>query len=146
MKISVDAVTFGQITEGYKNSEEDGVVGYGGRLNIRPKYQREFVYKENQRNAVMDTVWKGFPLNVMYWVHNEDGTYELLDGQQRTISFCSFVAGEFMMNFDSNLQGIDNMTAEQKRRILDYPLQIYICEGSPAEQLDWCRIINIAGE
>ena len=146
MKIELHQFTIGQITEGYRNSEEDGVVGYGGRLNIRPKYQREFVYKENQRNAVMDTVWKGFPLNVMYWVHNEDGTYELLDGQQRTISFCSFVAGEFMMNFDSNLQGIDNMTAEQKRRILDYPLQIYICEGTPAEQLDWFRIINIAGE
>lgn len=28
------------------------VVGYGGRLNIRPAFQREFIYKEKQRDEV----------------------------------------------------------------------------------------------
>jgi hypothetical protein len=146
MKINLKKFTIGQVAEGYTNSDEEGVVGFGGKLNIRPKYQREFVYDNNKRNAVMDTVWKGFPLNVMYWVHNADDTYELLDGQQRTISFCSYIVGEYFMNFDNNLRGFDNLTAEQKKKILNYELQIYVCEGTPSDQLDWFRIINIAGE
>ena len=53
----------------------------------------------------------------MYWVHNDDGTFELLDGQQRTISFCSFVVGEYIMNFDNNLRGMDNMAYERQQGI-----------------------------
>ena len=29
---------------------------------------------------------------------------------------------------------------------MDYPLMIYICEGTDKEKLDWFKIINIAGE
>ena len=102
MKIELTRVTIRELVDGYadKGATEEGIVGYGGRLNIRPKYQREFVYDEKKRNAVMDTVWKGFPLNVMYWVRNEEGNFELLDGQQRTISICQYVWGEYMMRFD----------------------------------------------
>ena len=146
MKIELHQFTIGEVVDGYRNSDEEGVVGYGGRLNIRPKYQREFVYDPPKQMAVMDTVWKGFPLNVMYWVRNDDGTFELLDGQQRTLSICRFIAGEYMMTFDGVLRGWSNMNAEQQRRVLDYKLQIYICEGTPSEQLDWFRVINIAGE
>ena len=68
MKIELKKIKIRELVEGYKDSNEEGVVGWGGRLNIRPKYQREFVYKDKQRDAVIDTVSKGFPLNVMYWV------------------------------------------------------------------------------
>ena len=95
MKIELHEITVGEIAAGYTDNDEEGVTGYGGRLNIRPKYQREFVYKEDKRNAVIDTIVKNFPLNVMYWVKNEDGTFEVLDGQQRTVSFCQYVAGDF---------------------------------------------------
>ena len=87
MKIELNEVSIGEICRGYIDNAEEGVVGYSGKLNIRPKYQREFVYDEKKRNAVIDTIMKGFPLNVMYWVKNEDGNFEVLDGQQRTISF-----------------------------------------------------------
>lgn len=148
MKIELNQVTIRELVEGYADNSatEEGIVGYGGQLNIRPKYQREFVYDERKRNAVMDTVWKGFPLNVMYWVRNEEGNYELLDGQQRTISICQYVWGEYLMLFDDKLLGFDNLTVEQQDRILDYELQVYICEGTADEQLNWFRIINIAGE
>lgn len=87
MKIELHEIAIKDIASGYADNNEEGVVGYGGLLNIRPKYQREFVYDEKKRNAVIDTIVKGFPLNVMYWVKNEDGTFEILDGQQRTIRF-----------------------------------------------------------
>lgn len=151
MKIDLHEVRVRELCAGYNDLsiQEEGIVGYGGRLNIRPKYQREFVYDEKKRNAVMDTVWQNFPLNVMYWVKTDgaDGIdYEVLDGQQRTISICSFIAGEYMMEFDGNLLGFNNMTQEQQNRILDYKLQVYICEGTDEEKIKWFQRINIAGE
>ena len=89
--IELKQIPIRDVANGYVDSAENGVVGYGGKLNIRPAYQREFVYKEKQRNAVIDTITHNFPLNVMYWCENDDGSYELLDGQQRTISICQYV-------------------------------------------------------
>lgn len=142
MKIELHEILVKELVANYINSEEEGVIGYNGLLNIRPKYQREFVYNDKQREAVIDTVIKGFPLNVMYWCKNEDGTFELLDGQQRTISICEYVKGTF--SYGSNY--LFNLTATDKEQILNYKLMIYICEGNDKEKLEWFRTINIAGE
>ena len=141
MDITLKEINIGEIVNGYRDSAENGVVGYGGRLNIRPAFQREFVYKEQQRNAVIETVQKGFPLNVMYWVEDENGNYELLDGQQRTLSICQYVHGDFSLRN----RAFHNLTEAEKRQILDYPLMIYVCKGTDKEKLDWFQIINIAG-
>ena len=81
-------ISIGKVFEGYVDSAENGIVAYNGLLNVRPAFQREFVYKDKQRDEVVNTVRKNFPLNIMYWVKSDDGNYELLDGQQRTISIC----------------------------------------------------------
>ena len=128
--------------KGIKDNNEEGVIGYNGNLNIRPKYQREFVYDIKMRNAVIDTIRKGFPLNVMYWVKNEGGTFEVLDGQQRTISFCQYVTGDFSIDN----RAFHNLTEVEKNEILDYCCMVYFCEGNDKEKLDWFKIINIAGE
>ena len=141
MKIELHEIKIRDIVNGYVDSQESGVVGYGGKLNIRPAFQREFVYKEKQRNAVIETVVKGFPLNVMYWVEDDGGNFELLDGQQRTISICQYVNGDFSINS----RAFHNLTETEKKHILDYPLMIYICKGNDKEKLDWFKIINIAG-
>ena len=142
MKIELNEISIREVAENYVDNAEDGVVGYNGKLNIRPKYQREFVYDEKQRNAVIDTIRKGFPLNVMYWVKNEDGTYEVLDGQQRTVSFCQYINGDFSIDN----RAFHNLTKTERDLILDYKLMIYFCEGNDKEKLDWFKIINIAGE
>lgn len=146
MKIELRKIKVREVVEGYKDNAEEGVVGYGGKLDIRPKYQREFVYKDAQRDAVIDTVKNNFPLNVMYWVVREDGGYEVLDGQQRTISLAQYVNGDFSIDFNGRLAMFHNLTPEEKNQILDYELMIYFCEGTDKERLDWFRIINIAGE
>ena len=142
MKIELKEITIREVSKGYINDNEEGVVGYDGKLNIRPKYQREFVYKDKQRDAVIETVNKNFPLNVMYWVKNEDDTYEVLDGQQRTISICEYVNGSFSLNS----MYFHNLTNVEKEKILDYKLMVYFCEGNDKEKLDWFKTINIAGE
>lgn len=145
MKIELKKVTIREVAENYRDNNEDGVVGYDGKLNIRPKYQREFVYSDKQRDAVMGTILKSFPLNVMYWAVNEDGTYEVLDGQQRTISFCQYVNGDFSINIDGHPMAMHNLTQPQKDQILNYELMVYVCEGNDQEKLDWFKTINIAG-
>lgn len=141
MKIKLHEIPVREVVAGYKDSAEHGVEGYNGRLNIRPAFQREFIYKDKQRDEVIRTVIKDFPLNVMYWVKSDDGNFEILDGQQRTISFCQYVSGDFSIDH----KGFDNLTQTEREQILNYPLMIYICEGTDKEKLDWFKIINIAG-
>jgi hypothetical protein len=142
MKIELKEITIREVAEKYVDNAEEGVIGYNGKLDIRPKYQREFVYNEKKRNAVIETIRKNFPLNVMYWVKNDDGTFEVLDGQQRTISFCQYINSVFSLEN----QAFHNLTGVEKEQILDYKLMIYFCEGNAREKLDWFKIINIAGE
>lgn len=142
MKIELHEIIVREIANGYIDNAEEGVKGYGGLLNIRPKYQREFVYDETKRNAVLDTIIKGFPLNVMYWVKNEDGSFEVLDGQQRTISFCQYVNGDFSLHN----KAFHNLTNTEKNAILNYKCMVYFCEGNDLEKLEWFKTINIAGE
>ena len=142
MEIKPNEITIREVSNKYINDNEEGVVGYSGKLNIRPKYQREFIYKDKQRDAVIETVRKDFPLNVMYWVKNEDGTYEVMDGQQRTISICEYIAGKFSLNH----QYFHNLEDDEKEQLLDYKLMVYFCEGDDKEKLDWFKTINIAGE
>ena len=142
MEIKKEQHTIRELTQGYLNNSEDGVIGFDGKLDIRPAYQREFVYKDKQRNLVIDSVLKGFPLNTMYWNTKDNGTYEVLDGQQRTISICEYVAGKF------NVEGLyfNNQPDNIQKRILDYPLDIYKCKGTEEERIDWFQVINVAGE
>lgn len=142
MKIELHEILAKDVFKGYLDSAENGVVAYNGLLNVRPAFQREFVYKDKQRDEVIHTVRKNFPLNVMYWVKSDDGGYELLDGQQRTISLCQYINGDFSIDY----QYFHNLEPEEQQQILDYPLMIYICEGTNKEKLDWFKIINIAGE
>lgn len=142
MTINLIQIKVSDIFNGYTDNGEEGVFAFGGKLTVRPVYQREFVYKDKQRDAVIDTVRKGFPLNTMYWVKTGDAQYELLDGQQRTLSICQFVNGDFSFNF----QYFKGLTKEEQQQILDYELQIYICEGTDKEKLEWFRVINTAGE
>lgn len=146
MKIELKEIPICKVVEGYIDNAEDGVVGYGNKLNIRPPYQREFIYKEKQREEVIRTVRNDFPLNVMYWVKNNDGTFEVLDGQQRTISICQYVKGDFSIKFGDYSYAYHNLTATEREQIDNYKLMIYICEGTDKEKLDWFKIINIAGE
>ena len=165
MNIELHKITVRELTQGYVDNNENGVRAYGGRLDVRPPYQREFVYKEKQRDAVIDTLTQGFPLNVMYWaVRNvadcvsqsgqpicrdanddnggDNAQFEIIDGQQRTISICQFVNGDFAFNF----RYFHNLQPDEQEQILNYELQVYICSGTDSEKLKWFRTINIAGE
>jgi len=142
MNIDLKEIKVRDLTNGYQDNAENGVVGYSGKLDIRPPYQREFIYKDKQRDAVINTVTKIFPLNVMYWAVREDGNFEIIDGQQRTISICQYVNNDFSING----LAFHNLPKDKQEQILDYKLMVYFCSGTDSEKLDWFETINIAGE
>ncbi|CAL9437649.1 HNH endonuclease family protein [Streptomyces sp. enrichment culture] len=146
MKIELKKVRVRDLVEDYEDNDELGVRAYGGKLDVRPPYQREFVYKDKQRDAVIETLRRNFPLNVMYWAVRDDGTFEVIDGQQRTISICQYVESDFSIPIDGHQLSFHNLQQDQQDQILDYELMVYLCEGTDSEKLDWFKTINIAGE
>jgi 5-methylcytosine-specific restriction endonuclease McrA len=145
MKINKKDITVRELSKSYIDKNDEGVFGYDNRLTIRPLFQREFVYNDKQRAAVIDTVMKGFPLNVMYWNITGDDTYEVLDGQQRTISLCQYINGDFPVKMNGNDRFFHNLTETEKEKVLSYPLIVFVCDGTEEEKLAWFRTINIAG-
>lgn len=143
MDINLHEITIRDLFDKYYEDDENGIVtGYHGQLNMRPVYQREFIYKEDQKRAVINSIRSGFPLNVMYWVEVAKDTYELLDGQQRSISICQYVNGDYSVDE----KAFHSLKQEQRDEILDYKLMVYICKGTDQEVLDWFEVINIAGK
>lgn len=142
MNIELKKIKVSELTKGYQDNEENGVIGFDGKLDIRPPYQREFVYGDKERDAVINTLQKDFPLNVMYWAVREDGNFEVIDGQQRTISICQYVKGDF------SIDGLafHNLTKDKQEQILNYTLMVYYCSGTDSDKLNWFETINIAGK
>lgn len=157
MKVERKEITIGDLYDGFVDGGENGIVAYGERLSVRPPYQREFCYNQAQQEAVMRSVINHFPINVMYWMSNatdEDGnplppdkvTYELLDGQQRTLSICRFLDGVYAIDMDGKEVYAHNLTKEERRDLLSYRLDVYVCDGTDEERLKWFEVINTAGE
>lgn len=146
MKITPKSIKVSDIFEGYVNNGDNGVFAYDGKLTIRPPYQREFVYDQKQSEAVIHTVLKGFPLNVMYWVKVDDDMYEILDGQQRTLSIMHYLKHQFPITLNEKKYYWDSLPDDKYNAIMDYEFMIYICEGEESEKLEWFSVVNIAGE
>lgn len=147
MKIELKSIPIRDIVSDYTNDPNNGVYGYHGKLNIRPPYQREFRYDLKQQQAVIETILKGFPLNIMYWSIADSDKYEMIDGQQRTLSICEFYQHGFnIVEKERPVIYFDTLTDDEKKRFLDYKLTVYFCDGTDKEKLDWFRVINIAGE
>jgi hypothetical protein len=142
-------LTVADIWNGYEDKGWDGVVGYGGRLDIRPIYQREFIYvKPEDRRAVLETIFDDCPLNLMYWVKRADGNYELLDGQQRTLSIMKFLDHQDYWEENGAKYYADTPAfATKRKKILDYKLDIAVIEDATKDEiLKLFNRINIKGK
>ena len=147
MDIKEQQIKIKDLVEGYVNNDEEGVIGYGGKLNIRPIYQREFRYGEKEKHAVINTVLQGFPLNTFYWAKNNENGFEVLDGQQRTLSICEYFKNRFSYTFPNSDMPMyyDNLQPDHKEKFLNYKILTYLCSGTPSQKLEWFEVINIKG-
>ena len=142
-------LTVADICDGfiYNELEGKGLFGWGGKLVIQPEYQRNYIYADGKRDvAVIDSILKGYPLGLLYFVKTTSGMYEVLDGQQRITSFGRFVKEKFSVVDSSGMQQyFTGLDATIQKKILETPLTIYVCEGEEHEIKEWFKTINIAG-
>lgn len=146
MKITPVLIKVKDIFKSFVDNNDEGVFAYSGRLTVRPPYQREFVYSLEQSESVVHTVLKGFPLNVMYWVKTGDDSYEILDGQQRTLSLMKYLSHQFPITLEGKKYYWDSLPDDKYEKIINYELMIYVCDGDESEKLEWFKVVNIAGE
>lgn len=132
----------------YDKNEGKGLFGLGGKLIIQPEYQRNYIYGDGKKDvAVVESLLKGYPLGLIYFVLNKDGMYEVLDGQQRITSFARFCnkSWPFAVNWKGKVRYFDSLDKDDRDRIKQAKLTIYVCEGEPSEIQEWFETINIAG-
>lgn len=142
--------TVGDVCKGFvfDKNEGKGLFGLDGQLIIQPEYQRNYIYGDGKRDvAVVESLLKGYPLGLIYFVKNADGMYEVLDGQQRITSFARYVnkSWPFAVELDGKPRYFDSLDVDQQKLIVDAPLTVYVCEGEPSEIQAWFETINIAG-
>jgi len=142
-------ITVQDICEGfvYNELEGKGLFGLAGKLTIQPEYQRNYIYADGKKDvAVIDSLLKGYPLGLIYFVKVSDDEFEILDGQQRITSFGRYVTNKFAVKDENGMeQYFDGIAADKKTKILNSKLTIYECEGEESEIKNWFRTINIAG-
>lgn len=141
--------TVGDLCKGFvfDKNENKGLYGLDGQLVIQPEFQRNYIYDEGGRDvAVVESLLKGYPLGLIYFVLNADGKYEVLDGQQRITSFARFVnmSWPFAVEIDDKPYYFNTLDADRQRLITEAPLTIYVCEGEPSEIQEWFETINMA--
>ena len=144
-----DNLTVKDICDGfvYNEYEGKGLFGWGGRLTIQPEYQRNYIYADGKKDvSVIDSLLKGYPLGLLYFVKVGDDKYEILDGQQRVTSFGRYVTGKFaIMNQNDIPNYFSGLSQDKQEKILNSKLTIYICEGKESEIKEWFKTINIVG-
>ena len=141
-------ITVEEICKGFQYSELEGkgLFGLGGKLVIQPEYQRNYIYAEAKREAgVIDSLLKGYPIGLLYFVKSGD-RLEVLDGQQRITSIGRFVTEKFAIREpDGHERNFSSLAADKRAKILGTKLTVYVCEGAESEIKEWFRTINIAG-
>ena len=142
-------ITVSDICKGfvYNEYEGKGLFGLSGKLVIQPEYQRNYIYADGKKDvAVIQSLLKGYPLGLIYFVKVAEDKYEVLDGQQRITSFGRFVTGKFpIMDTNGIPRYFNGLADDQKKKILEAKMTIYECQGEESEIKEWFRTINIAG-
>jgi len=143
-KYTVDEICEGFV---YNELEGKGLFGLAGKLTIQPEYQRNYIYADGKKDvAVIESILKGYPLGLIYFVKKSDEEYEILDGQQRITSIGRYVTGKFAIKDENGMEQVFSGLADDKQqKIKEAKLLIYECEGTESEIKEWFKTINIAG-
>jgi uncharacterized protein with ParB-like and HNH nuclease domain len=78
------------------------------RLIIDPEYQRNLVWKLEQKSRFIESIILSFPLPPFYVNQKVDSRYIIIDGLQRTTTLHQFVNGEFILTGLKTLNNLNN--------------------------------------
>ena len=149
MEAKLNKFTVKEICEGfvYNQFEGKGLYGLKGKLTIQPEYQRNYIYADGKKDvAVIDSILKGYPIGLIYFNELENGRYEVLDGQQRITSIGRFMTNKLdIQDRNGNVQNVSSLPTDDRKKIENTILLVYVCRGTETEIKEWFRTINIVG-
>ena len=132
MKTNLRTYKVRDIVEGfvYDEFEGKGLFGLDGKLTIQPEYQRNYVYADKKKDVpVIESLLLGYPLGLLYFNKLEDGSLEVLDGQQRITSFGRYITGWFHVKQRGLETYFNGLPEEKQEKILNTDILVYECEG-----------------
>ncbi|MGL9969412.1 HNH endonuclease family protein [Enterococcus sp. DIV1420a] len=149
MKADLKKYKVKDIVEGFTYNEYEGkaLFGLSGKLTIQPEYQRNYIYADGNRDvAVIQSIFKGYPLGLIYFNKTANGYLEVLDGQQRITSIGRFIKSKFAVKDENGMeQYFSGLNKDTQIKIMDTELLVYECTGTESEIKEWFKTINIAG-
>lgn len=81
----------------FSNRRLDGILHYyyHSRLNLNPEYQRDFVWKDEHKEKLIDSIFMGKDIGKLIFIRlpyeSDSFDYEILDGKQRLKTLIDFI-------------------------------------------------------
>ena len=66
-----------------------------GKLLVNRRYQRKLVWTRAEKQKLIDSILRGYPLPLIFLAKNRAGHYEIIDGMQRLNAIFSFIETEY---------------------------------------------------
>ena len=90
------------------------------KLNLHPDYQRNFIWSPKEQKMLIKTIDDGYPLPNFFFEQKEDGTYDMVDGQQRAMTILKYYNNEFKDLYNKYFSDKD------KEAFLSYQLAVIV--------------------
>jgi len=107
-----------------------------GKLNLRPAYQREYVWDRRTASRLVESLLLNVPVPTLFFHETSQGELQVVDGKQRLTSIWSYMKGEFPDGSEFPLQGLEvydelnglrfaQLSEQQQEIIKDYALNVH---------------------
>lgn len=125
-----------------------------GLIELNPGYQRNKVWKDNRRKSLLiESLMLRIPIPAFYFYENEDGEYQVIDGQQRLTTIREFVSGKFKLSGleylgrECDKKGFKELDIKYVQRIYRTQIAVNILDArSPKKVIyDIFRRVNTGG-
>lgn len=90
-----------------------------GELILQPIYQRNFVATDLIASKLIESILLDVPIPVVYLAEEQDGSFSVIDGQQRLTSFLSFLEGKFPDSRPFKLSGLKVLSELNRKLFVD---------------------------
>lgn len=117
-----------------------------------PDYQRQFVWKPNNRSLFIESVLLGLPIPFMFFAGCDDGRLEIIDGAQRMQTLREFVKRKMKLSKLAKLTELDGFVFEDlstatQRKFLNRTFRVVVLDEKTTTDIrqDLFNRINTSG-
>lgn len=117
-----------------------------------PDYQRQFVWKPNNRSLFIESVLLGLPIPFMFFAGCDDGRLEIIDGAQRMQTWREFVKRKMKLSKLAKLTELDGFVFEDlstatQRKFLNRTFRVVVLDEKTTTDIrqDLFNRINTSG-